>query len=118
MRSYERFVEEGIILLAKSKEAKTPATTKLAPDWTPARDPEGHVKPAGKLWDFIEMIAKSRREGKNRRDGATVSTRVLLLADKVGQELYSKASSASEPPGTTTSRKRGPFSSIQPSSRL
>lgn len=31
----------------------------------------------------------SRR--KNRRDGATVSTRVLALADKVGRELYASA---------------------------
>lgn len=45
----------------------------------------------GKLWDFIEMIAQSRREGKNRRDGATVSTRVVRLADRVGQELFVEA---------------------------
>ena len=47
--------------------------------------------PKGKLWDFIEKIAQSRREGKNRRDGATVSTRVLALADKVGRELFANA---------------------------
>ena len=46
----------------------------------------------GKLWDFIEKIAKSRREGKNRRDGATVSTRVLRLADELGQGLYAEGS--------------------------
>lgn len=44
--------------------------------------------PEGRLWDFTEMIAKSRREGKNRRDGATVSTRVLELADRVGRKMY------------------------------
>lgn len=46
----------------------------------------------GKLWDFIEKIAKSRREGKNRRDGATVSTRVLRLADELGQTLFAEGS--------------------------
>lgn len=46
----------------------------------------------GKLWDFIEKIAKSRREGKNRRDGATVSTRVLRLADQLGQALFAEGS--------------------------
>jgi hypothetical protein len=34
------------------------------------------------------MIALSRREGKNRRDNATVSTRVVGLADRMGRELF------------------------------
>ena len=34
------------------------------------------------------MIAKSRREGKNRRDGATVSTRVLRLTETIGRGLF------------------------------
>lgn len=42
----------------------------------------------GRLWDFIEKIALSRREGKNRRDGATVSTRVLRLTETIGQILF------------------------------
>jgi hypothetical protein len=61
----------------------------LAPDWIPHRNPEnGQIVAEGRLWDFIEMIAQSRREGKNRRDGATVSTRVLRLADTIGQKLF------------------------------
>lgn len=64
----------------------------LAPEWMPRRDPStGKIIPEGKLWDFIEKIALSRREGKNRRDGATVSTRVLRLADEVGQKLFTVA---------------------------
>jgi hypothetical protein len=46
----------------------------------------------GKLWDFIEKIAQSRREGKNRRDGATVSTRVLRLTETIGKTLFTDAS--------------------------
>jgi hypothetical protein len=45
--------------------------------------------PEGRLWDFIEKIAQSRREGKNRRDGATVSTRVLRLTETtLGRALF------------------------------
>lgn len=37
---------------------------KLAPEWTPERDPvSGRLLGRGRLWDFTEMIAKSRREG-------------------------------------------------------
>lgn len=37
---------------------------KLAPEWTPERDPvTGRLLGRGRLWDFTEMIAKSRREG-------------------------------------------------------
>ena len=46
----------------------------------------------GRLWDFIEKIAQSRREGKNRRDGATVSTRVLRLTETIGRTLFTDAS--------------------------
>jgi hypothetical protein len=62
---------------------------KLSPDWVPQRDPiSGNILPQGRLWDYIEKIAQSRREGKNRRDGATVSTRVLTLSDRLGQKLF------------------------------
>lgn len=62
--SYQQFVEEGIILVAKNKETRTPPKMKLAPEWTPERDPStGMVLDRGRLWDFTELIAKSRREG-------------------------------------------------------
>lgn len=89
--AYQRFEEEGIILTSKPRDAKDPTTIRLAPEWTPMRDAQGKVSAEGRLWDFTEGIAKSRREGKNRRDGATVSTRVLALADKAGRELYASA---------------------------
>lgn len=50
------------------------------------------IMPEGRLWDFTEKIATSRREGKNRRDGATVSTRVLRLTDTIGRNLFVDAS--------------------------
>lgn len=37
---------------------------KLAAEWTPERDPTtGKLVPRGRLWDFTELIAQSRREG-------------------------------------------------------
>ncbi|CAI7664947.1 unnamed protein product [Penicillium bialowiezense] len=90
--SYQRFEEEGIILVAKNKELKAGASLKLAPEWAPQRDPStGKVLEGGRLWDFTELIAQSRREGKNRRDGKTVSSRVLAMSDHVGRQLFQNA---------------------------
>ncbi|EFW99273.1 glycerol-3-phosphate acyltransferase [Grosmannia clavigera kw1407] len=91
--AYQRFHEEGILRLVRSKDAKnTPPRLQLAPEWRPQRDPTtGALVPAGRLWDFTAKIAASRREGKNRRDGATVSTRVMALADSVGSRLFDEA---------------------------
>lgn len=103
------FEEEGIILINRSRDKKVASTTKLAEAWTPSRDPTtGHIVAEGKLWAFIETIAQSRREGKNRRDGATVSTRVLSLADKVGRQLFENAAASgnSAPAEQALPRKR------------
>lgn len=54
----------------------------------------GDMLPKGRLWDFIEKIAQSRREGKNRRDGATVSTRVLRHVETIGLGLFSAGEGA------------------------
>jgi len=62
--SYQRFEEEGIILVAKDKESRAGPSLRLAPEWTPERDPTtGKVLPQGRLWEFTELIAQSRREG-------------------------------------------------------
>jgi len=90
--AWTRFEEEGIILVAKSRNSKVQPKAKLAPEWESTRNPENDLLvPEGRLWDFAEKIAQSRREGKNRRDGATVSTRVLRLTDTIGQALYSES---------------------------
>jgi len=106
--AFQLFEEEGIVLIHKSKDKKIPSTIKLAEAWTPKRDPSGGIVPQGKLWSFIETIALSRREGKNRRDGATVSTRVLALADKVGRELFESATALGvETVGEGKPKRRG-----------
>jgi hypothetical protein len=65
------------------------------------------------------MIAQSRREGKNRRDGATVSTRVLRLADVTGQKLFADtASSAQVSDEIEPTKKKGRAKTMQTISRL
>lgn len=81
---------------------------KLAPEWTPHRCPKsGKIAVEGRLWDYIEKIAQSRREGKNRRDGATVSTRVLTLADTLGQSLFASVESSPDQEELRRKEKRG-----------
>jgi len=89
--AFQLFEDEGIVVLHKSQDKKNPSTIKLVESWTPKRDSGGKIVPEGKLWNFIENIAQSRREGKNRRDGATVSNRVLVLADRIGRQLFDNA---------------------------
>lgn len=91
--SFQRFEEEGIVYVMKSRDPKVPPRLRLASEWMPTRDPDksGALQPSGRLWNFIERIASSRREGKNRRDGATVSTRVIRLADELGAKLFEEA---------------------------
>ncbi|KAJ3199272.1 hypothetical protein HDU82_000582 [Entophlyctis luteolus] len=43
--------------------------------------------PEGRLWELCEQIGRYRREGKNRRDTATVATRVLSLAAVTGLQV-------------------------------
>lgn len=93
--SYQRFEEEGMIQVVKSRDPKIPPRLRLAPEWKPSRDgTTGLLIASGRLWEFTEKIASSRREGKNRRDGATVSTRVVALADTVGRKLFEEATRA------------------------
>jgi glycerol-3-phosphate O-acyltransferase len=90
--AYSRFAEEGIIIFATSKDSKAGPAMRLSPEWKPERDPQtGALLLRGRLWDFIEKIAQCRREGKNRRDGATVSTRVMSMANKLGIVLFEEA---------------------------
>jgi hypothetical protein len=50
--------------MSKNKESRVGPSLRLAPEWTPERDPDtGKVLPRGRLWEFTELIAQSRREG-------------------------------------------------------
>lgn len=109
--SYTRFEEEGMIIVTKNKESKGSSSIRLADEWAPQRGTKGIIA-EGPLWWFAERISSSRREGKNRRDGATVQTRVLQLADVVGAELWDsvggrKTATAVEVEKTKKGKKRG-----------
>ncbi|ROV93153.1 hypothetical protein VMCG_08733 [Cytospora schulzeri] len=107
--SFQRFEEEGIIQVVKSRDAKIPPRLRLAPEWQPPRDPAtGDLSGIGsRLWDFTEKIASSRREGKNRRDGATVSTRVVRLTDMLGRKLFEEAVSGAKERGKGKGKGKG-----------
>ncbi|KAF4555607.1 Hypothetical protein D9617_2g055700 [Elsinoe fawcettii] len=100
-KGYSRVEEEGILVVARSKDSKVPARARLDPEWTPSRDAKGQpILDGNKLWDLCERISLSRREGKNRRDGATVKTRVTGLVELVGAQLWEKARLPSIPSPT------------------
>jgi hypothetical protein len=62
--AFQLFQEEGITLISKPKDSKLPTTIRLAAEWTPHRDEKtGGIIPEGRLWQFAETIARSRREG-------------------------------------------------------
>ncbi|KAF4966567.1 hypothetical protein FSARC_5809 [Fusarium sarcochroum] len=87
--SYFRFEQDQLLHVVKSRDPKIPLRVQLDASWRTPRDPTtGALLAEGRMWDFTEKIAKSRREGKNRRDGATVSSRVLRLTDELGRKLW------------------------------
>lgn len=86
--AFARQEEEGIMAVSRAKDSREQPKVRLAAAWLPQRDNDGNLKAEGRLWDLCERISQGRREGKNRRDGATVKTRVLRLADLVGKELW------------------------------
>lgn len=91
-KGYSRVEEEGVLVVVKSKDSKIAPRVRLSPSWAPSRDSRGKLVVEGsKLWELCERISLSRREGKNRRDGTTVESRVLGLVELVGDQLWSKA---------------------------
>lgn len=91
-KGYARVEEEGVLEVVRSKETKDPPRVRLDESWAPSRDAQGKLVVDGsKLWELCERISLSRREGKNRRDGETVQTRVVELVDKVGEQMWAKA---------------------------
>ncbi|KAG1520109.1 hypothetical protein G6F52_007976 [Rhizopus delemar] len=76
--AFTRYQEQGIILRRRREVS-------ISPDYVPVRM-NGILIPRGHLWELVERIGTFRREGKNRRDNATVSTRVLRIADILTEE--------------------------------
>jgi hypothetical protein len=71
------FEENGQIVVRKTKSGRQEAAMTLHPDWMPRyilimlesyirRLSNGTISEEGKLWNLVERISISRREGKNR----------------------------------------------------
>ncbi|CCG80873.1 putative Acyltransferase [Taphrina deformans PYCC 5710] len=90
INALQYYASIGVIELVRGPRKKD-ARVRFDPAWAAHRDPDGRVTKSGKLWDFVDTIAISRREGKNRRDTATVGRRVLDLVDAVGAKLHGVA---------------------------
>ncbi|KAF3922617.1 hypothetical protein AA313_de0209346 [Arthrobotrys entomopaga] len=81
--AFTRFASDGIL---ETKGGKT----RIRPDWRPRLGPDGKIVMEGRLWELVDKISVTRREGKNRRDNQTVGTRVLSLAQKLGLQLFAE----------------------------
>ncbi|KAF3922524.1 hypothetical protein ABW21_db0201269 [Orbilia brochopaga] len=79
--AFTRFASDHILETQAGK-------TRIHPDWRPKIGPDGNIIMKGQLWELVEKISMTRREGKNRRDNQTVGSRVLSLAQKLGLELF------------------------------
>ena len=111
--AYQRFAEDGIIegnarrarlrRASHGRVAAAPGTRATAPS----------CLRAGCKGALAEAISQSRREGKNRRDGGTVLSRVLKLVDVVGGALWEDGKGGREE-GAGKKRRR----SIQAEARL
>ncbi|KAJ9654356.1 hypothetical protein H2198_006587 [Neophaeococcomyces mojaviensis] len=103
--AYSRFQEEGIIRVSRAGN-KAVSTMQIADDWMPQRDSEtSSLQPVGRLWELIDRISQHRREGKGRRDTATVSTRVLRLANDLNVSLFQELEGFSGDESPTQVRK-------------
>ncbi|KAG0233773.1 hypothetical protein BGW42_007233 [Actinomortierella wolfii] len=80
---FNRLSDYGILVVQKARSPKERSKVALHPDFLPTRGSDGRVESSGALWDLVEHIGTFRREGKNRRDNATVSSRVLRFANMV-----------------------------------
>jgi Glycerol-3-phosphate acyltransferase C-terminal region len=71
------FENSGQIVVRKTKSGRQEAAVTLHPDWIPRYDshglksnirrlPDGSIAEEGRLWNLVEKISISRREGKNR----------------------------------------------------
>ncbi|KAF9116743.1 hypothetical protein BGX27_011057 [Mortierella sp. AM989] len=80
---FNRLSDYGILMVKKATSSKEKTKVALHPDFMPSRGADGRLSTDGTLWDMVEHISTFRREGKNRRDNATVSSRVLRFAEIV-----------------------------------
>ncbi|KAI8886316.1 putative acyltransferase [Backusella circina FSU 941] len=82
--AFTRYRDMNILIRRYHPTPKPWSEVTIGSDYTPERQ-NGILVPRGHLWELVDRIGRFRREGKNRRDNATVSTRVLRIADILGE---------------------------------
>ncbi|GAA5965561.1 hypothetical protein JCM3765_007380 [Sporobolomyces pararoseus] len=87
LNAFQRMVDLGLILTRRSRAKKSIPLMALHPEWVPQRNGDGSIEADGQLWTFVERLSRFRREGKNRRDNNTVSTRVFAHCDAIRPEV-------------------------------
>ncbi|KAI8824355.1 acyltransferase-domain-containing protein [Fimicolochytrium jonesii] len=99
-------VPSGTSAIPEVQNTASAATYPLTPPpEEDIQDPWSDIHPESALWDFCEHIGRFRREGKNRRDTATVAIRVLRLArlaafsiDRIKGKSKGKVKKPADPP--------------------
>ncbi|KPV77785.1 uncharacterized protein RHOBADRAFT_48040 [Rhodotorula graminis WP1] len=84
LNAFQRMVDVGVLLTRRGSSGPLMA---LHPDWVPRRTEDGTIVPEGRLWEFVERLSRFRREGKNRRDNRTVSTRVFAHCSAIAPQV-------------------------------
>ncbi|KAI8643609.1 hypothetical protein BD408DRAFT_414566 [Parasitella parasitica] len=107
--AFVRYEEQNILLKRRHSSPKPWSEVAVSPAYTPERQ-NGILMPRGHLWELVDHIGRFRREGKNRRDNATVSTRVLRMADILGEDnaiptANQKAAAKKNPVADSTANK-------------
>ncbi|GAA5851497.1 hypothetical protein JCM8547_001112 [Rhodosporidiobolus lusitaniae] len=89
LNAFQRMVDAGILLTRRTRSTKKSSVPLMAlhPDWIPSRRPDGTIAAQGRLWDFVDRLSQFRREGKNRRDNKTVSTRVFAHCSAIAPQV-------------------------------
>ncbi|KAG2227412.1 hypothetical protein INT45_007437 [Circinella minor] len=83
--AFSRYEQQGVMVRKSYKQPKVWSEVALDTRYIPERY-NSYLIPEGRLWELAERIGKFRREGKNRRDNAAVSSRVLKLAHDLAEQ--------------------------------
>ncbi|GAA5826424.1 hypothetical protein JCM11251_002361 [Rhodosporidiobolus azoricus] len=115
LNAFQRMVDVGVLLTRRTRNAPSPSAhlagdkakkapsiplMALHPDWVPKRKEDGSIAPEGRLWEFVERLSQFRREGKNRRDNKTVSTRVFAHCSAIAPQVIEYTPLTSDKPAS------------------
>ncbi|GAA5971080.1 hypothetical protein JCM11641_004135 [Rhodosporidiobolus odoratus] len=113
LNAFQRMVDAGVLLTRRAAAPSVPSSSDqpakkttsvplmaLHPDWVPKRREDGTIVPEGKLWEFAERLSRFRREGKNRRDNKTVSTRVFAHCAAIAPQVVEYTAFKSDQPAS------------------